>query len=79
MRTKALPPPELIALVGDGVAANAVSFRYRSCAPKNVVPTAEAIDEIVAAAEKPRPGLTTRARTELPGSSWMDYAHAAVC
>jgi threonyl-tRNA synthetase len=33
----------------DDVAAGAVSFRYRSGAQKNGVPTGEAVEEIVAA------------------------------
>ena len=43
--------PFMLLAGDDDVAAGAVSFRYRSGAQKNGVPSAEAIDEIVAAAE----------------------------
>ncbi len=43
--------PFMLLAGDDDVAAGAVSFRYRSGAQKNGVPIAEAIDEIVAAAE----------------------------
>jgi threonyl-tRNA synthetase len=43
--------PFMLLAGDDDVAANAVSFRYRSGAQKNGVPVADAIDEIVAAVE----------------------------
>jgi threonyl-tRNA synthetase len=43
--------PFMLLAGDDDVAANAVSFRYRSGAQKNGVPIAEAIEEIVAAVE----------------------------
>jgi threonyl-tRNA synthetase len=43
--------PYMLLVGDDDVAANAVSFRYRSGAQKNGVPIAEAIEEIVAAVE----------------------------
>jgi threonyl-tRNA synthetase len=43
--------PYMLLVGDDDVAANAVSFRYRSGAQKNGVPIAEAIEEIVAAVD----------------------------
>jgi threonyl-tRNA synthetase len=43
--------PFMLLAGDDDVAANAVSFRYRSGAQKNGVPIAEAIEEIVAAVQ----------------------------
>ncbi|HEX9039904.1 MAG TPA: threonine--tRNA ligase [Trebonia sp.] len=43
--------PFMLLAGDDDVAANAVSFRYRSGAQKNGVPVADAVDEIVAAVE----------------------------
>jgi threonyl-tRNA synthetase len=64
--------PFMLLAGDDDVAANAVSFRYRSGAQKNGVPVAEAIEEIAAAVETRAQVLPGRPVTPAELSSWSN-------